>query len=140
MERPYDTVEAMSPLRLIVACDRCARQFDATELAAGSRFRCACGHLLAVPAPTSHEAAVVRCSSCGAPRQGQAAACGFCSADFTLHEQDLDTICSQCLARISGKGRFCHHCGTALLVEELAAPGSTPTNWTGCSPGSAAAA
>lgn len=111
---------AVSPLRLIVACDRCARQFDAAGLAVGSRFRCACGHLLVVPAPSSHEAAVVRCSSCGAPRQGQAAACGFCSADFTLHEQDLDTICSRCLARISGKGRFCHHCGTALLVEQRA--------------------
>ncbi len=117
----------MSPLRLIVACDRCARQLDATGLAAGSRFRCACGELLTVPAATSHQAAVVRCSSCGAPRQGQALSCGFCGADFTLREQDLDTICPKCLARISGKGRFCHHCATPLLVEERAGEPSEHT-------------
>lgn len=76
--------------------------------------------LLAVPAATSHEAAVVRCASCGGPRQGQAEACGFCGSDFTLHDQDLDTICPQCMARISGKASFCHGCGTAVLVEELA--------------------
>lgn len=114
----------MSGLRLIVACGSCERQYDASGRAAGSRFHCSCGEVLRVPAPSSHEAAVVRCSSCGAPRQGGAAACSFCSADFTLHERDLDTICPRCLARISGKARFCHACATPILVESAA---GTPT-------------
>lgn len=110
----------MALLRQIVACGECARQFDAGRLAAGSRFRCACGSLLAVPTASSHEAAVVRCSSCGGPRQDQARACSFCGGGFTLREQDLDAICPRCLARISRKGRFCHHCATPILVEETA--------------------
>lgn len=110
----------MALLRQIVACGDCARQFDAGDLAPGSRFRCACGALLAVPTTGSHEAAVVRCSSCGGPRQDQARACSFCGGDFTLREQDLDAICPTCLARISRKGRFCHHCATPILVEETA--------------------
>jgi Zn-finger nucleic acid-binding protein len=110
----------MAGLRLIAACPHCGRQSDASELAPGSRFRCSCGDLVSVPEPRSHEAAVVRCSSCGAPREGEAPACGFCGADFTLHERDLDTICPGCCARVSGRARFCHHCATALIVEQKA--------------------
>lgn len=110
----------MPMLRLIVACNVCGRQFDASEREIGSSFRCSCGTRILVPAPRPHEAAVVRCSSCGAPRLGQAARCSFCDADFTLREQDLDTLCPHCMARTSGRSSFCHHCGCALLVEELA--------------------
>jgi Zn-finger nucleic acid-binding protein len=60
-------------------------------------------------------AEVVRCSACGAPRFGHAADCVFCEASFTLHEQDLDTLCPQCAHRVSSKGRYCHHCGTPVL-------------------------
>lgn len=115
----------MPNLRLIVACERCARQYDASRRTVGSRFRCACGEVLTVPRPSSHEAAVVRCSSCGAPRQGQKNACSFCGADFTLHERDLDTICPHCMARISGRARFCHACATPVLV---AAAAGSPTD------------
>ncbi len=106
-------------MRLLVACPDCARQFDATGRTVESRFRCLCGRLLTVPAATSHDAAVVRCSACGAPRQQQAAACGYCGADFTLHERDLHTICPTCMARVSDRARFCHHCATPLLPQPL---------------------
>lgn len=110
----------MPDLRLIAACPSCGRQSDASGLAPGSRFRCSCGERVEVPQARSHEAAVVRCSSCGAPREGEAPACRFCGADFTLHERDLDTVCPRCCARISGRARFCHHCATPVLVEERA--------------------
>lgn len=110
----------MPTLRLLVACPRCARQYDASERTVGSRFRCSCGEILTVPEPKPHAAAVVRCSSCGAPRQGAAAVCSFCGADFTLHEQDLDTLCPGCMARVSGRARFCHYCATPLVAEEAA--------------------
>ncbi|MGE3803614.1 MAG: zf-TFIIB domain-containing protein, partial [Gemmataceae bacterium] len=61
----------------------------------------------------------------GGPRQAGAAACGFCQSDFTLHERDLQTVCPHCLARVSDRARFCHHCGTGL-VPELNAGHNTP--------------
>ena len=63
----------------------------------------------------------MRCASCGAARQEGAKTCTYCGSDFTLHEQDLETICPSCLARISNTAHFCHHCGTAIAPEEVAA-------------------
>ncbi len=107
-------------MRLLVACPQCKRQFDATGRAVGSRFRCHCGTVLKIRRPHGHDAAVVRCSSCGGPRQEQSTACGYCGADFTIHEQDLNTVCPQCLARVSDRAKYCHHCGVALVPETLA--------------------
>ncbi len=69
----------------------------------------------------AHDAAVVRCSACGAPRSGQERACRYCNSDFTLHERDLDTLCPQCMSRVSGKARFCHSCATPLLLSQATA-------------------
>ncbi|MEM6531867.1 MAG: zf-TFIIB domain-containing protein [Myxococcota bacterium] len=66
----------------------------------------------------SHDAAVVRCSACGAPRGGDDSACGFCGASFTLHEQDLNVICPSCFTRISAQAKFCHSCSTPIAVEQ----------------------
>ena len=108
-------------VRKLVRCPVCHRQFDATRLAVGSRFRCRCGAAIAVPEIASRDAAVVRCASCGAAREEGALSCGYCGSDFTLHEQDLETTCPSCFARISNAARFCHHCGTSIAPEELAA-------------------
>lgn len=105
----------LAAMRVLVACSECTRQYDASKLAAGSRFRCLCGSILQVQLPEPHDAAVVRCSSCGAPRDQQRQACRFCGADFTLHERDLHTICPACMTRVSDRARFCHHCASPLL-------------------------
>jgi Zn-finger nucleic acid-binding protein len=102
-------------MRLLVSCPACKRQYDAGDLGVGDRFHCLCGRTLEVPTPLAHDAAVVRCSACGAPRLGESANCRFCDADFTLHERDLHTICPECMARISDRARYCHHCATPLL-------------------------
>jgi Zn-finger nucleic acid-binding protein len=107
-------------MRLLVACSDCKKQYDASSLSAGSRFRCLCGAVLEVHQPEPHDAAVVRCSSCGAPRQGESVSCHFCSADFTLHERDLHTICPECMARVSDQARFCHHCASPLIPSGIA--------------------
>jgi Zn-finger nucleic acid-binding protein len=101
-------------LRGLVACGACGRQYDASHLAARSRFRCACGAVVSVPRFAAQDAAVVRCSACGAPRQGGAASCAHCAADFTARETDLHTLCPACMARISDRARFCHHCATPI--------------------------
>lgn len=108
-------------MHFLIACSGCRRQFDVAGLPVGESVRCSCGGLLEVPRPQAHDAAVVRCSSCGGPREEHALACRYCKADFTLHEQDLDTICSRCMARVSGRSRFCHSCGTPVLVRQASA-------------------
>ena len=108
-------------MRKLVGCPACHRQFDATRLAVGSRFRCRCGTAIDVPKIDSRDAAVVRCASCGAAREEGAPSCAYCGSDFTIHEQDLETTCPSCFARISNQARFCHHCGTAIAPEDIAA-------------------
>lgn len=76
---------------------------------------------MTVPEISSHDAAVVRCASCGAARQDGAKSCGYCGSDFTLLAQDMDTICPSCFALIGNAARFCHHCGTSIAPEEIAA-------------------
>ena len=104
-------------MRLLIACPECKRQYDAVGKEIGTRFHCRCGEVVAVRQPHGHDASVVRCSSCGAPRESESAACTFCTADFTLHERDLHTVCPKCLARISDRAKYCHHCGVHILPE-----------------------
>ena len=106
-------------MRLLIACPACRRQYDASDRPIGGRFRCRCGTIVTIARPQGHDATVVRCSSCGAPRSEGASHCQFCGADFTLREQDLDTICPHCLARISDRAKFCDHCGHPLAAEPL---------------------
>jgi len=116
-------------MQLIITCSQCRRQYDGTGKPAGARYRCTCGAALEVPQPQPHEAAVVRCSSCGGPRESAAAACHYCGADFTLREQDLDAACPRCHARMSSQAAYCHACGTpvqmrtAVTATELPCPG-----------------
>jgi Zn-finger nucleic acid-binding protein len=107
-------------MKLLVACTECHRQFDASDLAATSRFRCTCGQIIVVPEAKGHEAAVVRCSACGGPRKGNATVCGYCQAEFTLHEQDLQVLCAHCMTRVSCKAKFCHHCAAPIAPEGAA--------------------
>ncbi len=104
-------------MRALVACPSCVRQFDATGLSAGSRVHCGCGAVLVVPRFRPHDAEVVRCASCSAPRRAGTLSCAHCGSDYTLHEQDLQTICPACMARISDRARYCHHCATPIAPQ-----------------------
>jgi len=104
-------------MRLLVQCPHCKRQYNAGRRGVGNRFRCHCGRLLEIQQPQGHDARAVRCSACGAPRTENSDACPYCQAEFTLHERDLNTVCPNCLARVSDGARFCHHCGIGLVPE-----------------------
>jgi Zn-finger nucleic acid-binding protein len=109
---------AESPAKLLIACPACKRQYDATGYAARSRFHCTCGETVEVPEVRAHDAAVVRCASCSAPRTAGATSCRHCGADYTLHEQDLQTICPSCMTRVSSRARYCHHCATPIAPQD----------------------
>jgi len=120
-------------MRLLIECPQCGRQYDATGKKVGTQFRCHCGQPVTVQQPAGRDAAVVRCSSCGAPRNEGSRNCRFCQSDFTLHERDLHTVCPRCLARVSDRASFCHHCGVAL-VPEMVAGDETPLDCPACGP------
>lgn len=102
------------PLRFLVGCPACFRQFDAGGHAPGDALRCLCGERLVVPTPRGGEVEIVRCSSCGAPREPGARRCEFCRAPFAKAEHDRNTICSGCASRISDRARFCPACGVRI--------------------------
>ena len=106
-------------MRVLVACHKCHRQYQAPEKAIGREFHCVCGEPMKVDRPEGRDSAVVRCSSCAAPRRDQQTNCEFCGADFTLREQDLETICPRCFARLSDNAKFCDHCGHSLAAEPI---------------------
>lgn len=106
-------------MRLLVACPACERRFDATGRSPGSRFRCHCGEVVVVQRVDGHEAAVVRCSGCAAPRAPGAVNCVHCGAAFEAGEVARNTICSSCMTRCADGARFCHGCGTALASESV---------------------
>ena len=108
---------AENRLRILVSCNHCDRQYDASGRTAGRHFRCACGDLITVPVVRAHDAAVVRCSSCGGVRMDRQPACTYCGADLSLHERDLHTVCPECMARISDRARYCHYCATPIAVQ-----------------------
>lgn len=107
-------------MRLLIACSSCSRRYEAAERKIGTRFRCHCGAVLEVRQPKGHNSSVVRCSSCGGARAKGSRNCGYCGADFTLHERDLHTVCPSCFSRVSDRAKFCSHCGTALNAEMVA--------------------
>jgi hypothetical protein len=107
-------------MRLFVACPDCDRKYKVAANKLGKRFRCHCGQVLEVRESEGHEAAVIRCSSCGSAREKGRNRCGYCDADFTIRERDLHTVCPKCLARVSDKAKYCQHCATKLTGEHVA--------------------
>lgn len=110
----------MTQARILARCSDCKRQYDVSKRPPGSSIRCRCSRVLKVPdvSAKGHNAAVVRCSACGGPRHGDETSCIYCKASFTLHEQDLHTICPSCFTRISARAKFCHSCGEPISVEQ----------------------
>jgi len=101
----------------VVRCEVCKRRYDVSKKKVGSAFRCKCGEVVTIPEDQGHDAAVVRCSGCGAAREDGSVACSYCGSDFTLRETDLNAVCPSCQTRVSSQGRFCHHCGSRTSAD-----------------------
>lgn len=109
-------------MQILAACPGCQRRYELTGQPPGTRFSCSCGGAVTVPEPKAHDAPVVRCCSCGAPRRGGEAVCRYCASEFTLYARDLDALCPGCMARVSHRARFCHSCAAPILAAQASPP------------------
>lgn len=100
---------------MILACTGCDGRYDVTGHPIGQQFRCRCGAVMTLEAPSS-QAGQLACPQCGAGVAPHAKACEFCAAELLLKG------CPRCLSRVFHGHKHCPDCGAEL---DLAATGST---------------
>ena len=105
--------------RTLNACPDCARQYDVSHLSVGARVACTCGRAFEARFPRPHSPRHVRCSSCGGNLQLDAPRCPYCSAEVTLEEKHLTSICPGCCARVLDRAGFCMECGIAIQPQAI---------------------
>ena len=92
---------------MILACPGCDSRYDVTGHAPGQRFRCRCGTILTLTAP-SPQAGLLACPQCGAGVSPTAHACEFCASELLLK------ACPRCLSRVFHGHKHCPECGAEL--------------------------
>ena len=102
------------PFVKLVACSDCHAQYDVTSMVEGSAFDCRCGTTLEARSPKVVEAAVSRCSACGAVARGQDDDCSYCGSEIVRAAHRGGLICPECMARNLDDARFCLACGTGF--------------------------
>lgn len=105
----------------LVACPRCARQWDCAGIPRGERLRCACGEVFAPEVRAPRAPRVFRCGNCGAALPAEGRSCGYCTAEITLEERGLSGVCPGCSSRLLRGARFCMECGLSIQPQRLAA-------------------
>jgi Zn-finger nucleic acid-binding protein len=108
-----------SPVRNLLACPRCSRQYDVGELQFGECVRCLCGEMLRWIHRPAHDPQRRRCPHCGAACPAEASACSFCKAEIQLDDRGLAEVCPACYARLLRGARFCMECGLSIQPQAL---------------------
>ncbi|MBK7641917.1 MAG: zf-TFIIB domain-containing protein [Planctomycetes bacterium] len=108
-----------SPARNLIACPRCARQYDVGDLRFGECVRCLCGEMLRWVQRAAHDPERRRCPHCGAPCPAQAHACSYCKAEIQLDDRGLAEVCPGCYARLLRGAHFCMECGLSIQPQAL---------------------
>jgi ribosomal protein L40E/Zn-finger nucleic acid-binding protein len=101
----------------LVACRACHTQFDVTHVEAPF-FDCRCGETIRNEAQSAVDAAVQRCSACGALLPEKADHCDYCRA-AVVRAGELPLICPECYARNGETAKFCVSCGVEFRPEAL---------------------
>lgn len=99
---------------MILGCSGCHSRYDVTGHAVGQQFRCRCGQVLTLEAP-SPQAGLLACPHCGAGVAPTASSCQHCSNELLLK------ACPRCLTRVFHGHRHCPECGTELGVAATSA-------------------
>ncbi|MGE0870076.1 MAG: zf-TFIIB domain-containing protein [Kofleriaceae bacterium] len=97
---------------MILACAGCNSRYDVTGHAIGQQFRCRCGVISTLEAP-SRQAGMLSCPRCGAGVAPTAKTCEHCSSELLLK------ACPRCLSRVFHGHHHCPECGTELAVAAI---------------------
>jgi Zn-finger nucleic acid-binding protein len=101
----------------LVACRDCHAQYDVTDVAEPF-FDCRCGANVRNEAQAAVDAAVQRCSACGALLPEQAENCDYCRA-AVVRAGVFSLICPECFGRNAETAKFCVSCGVEFRPEGL---------------------
>jgi Zn-finger nucleic acid-binding protein len=104
---------------MLLACERCHRQYDVGDFPPGARVRCACGHLNTVAAPRRRQVEMLHCASCGGRLAAARTSCEYCSAEVRLGDRGLGPACPECFAGTLVGARHCSTCGVRLEPEAV---------------------
>jgi Zn-finger nucleic acid-binding protein len=99
---------------MILACAGCDGRYDVTGYAIGTQFRCRCGTVTTLAAPSS-QAGLLACPHCGAGVAPTAARCEHCAAELLLK------ACPRCLSRVFHGHKHCPECGAGLDIAAIGA-------------------
>ncbi len=100
---------------MILACAGCDSRYDVTGYPVGQQFRCRCGTITTLQAP-SPQAGLLACPHCGAGVSPLAKACEHCSYELLLK------ACPRCLSRVFHGHKHCPECGAELSLAATAEP------------------
>jgi len=105
---------------MIVECPGCKSRYDVSGRPAGTRARCRCGTVFALPEPEG-AAGALSCPNCGAMVETGGHQCQFCRAELLMR------ACPRCFARIFHGHSHCPHCGVTVDVPAHANPDGSTT-------------
>ncbi|MDQ3371046.1 MAG: zf-TFIIB domain-containing protein [Myxococcota bacterium] len=100
---------------MILACAGCDSRYDVTGHPVGQQFRCRCGVVTALQAP-SRQAGLLGCPHCGAGVSPTSRTCDHCQHALLLK------ACPRCLSRVFHGHKHCPECGTELSVAATVEP------------------
>ncbi|MEZ4362787.1 MAG: zf-TFIIB domain-containing protein [Kofleriaceae bacterium] len=100
---------------MILGCPTCDGRYDVTGHPVGQQFRCRCGTILTLEAP-SRQAGALSCPQCGANVAATASSCDHCSAHLMLK------ACPRCLSRVFHGHKHCPDCGAELSLVATTEP------------------
>jgi Zn-finger nucleic acid-binding protein len=98
---------------MIIACHGCDSRYDVTGHPIGQMFRCRCGTILTLQAP-SQQAGMLACPHCGAGVAPTAGHCEHCAQHLLLK------ACPRCLSRVFHGHKHCPECGAELSLAATA--------------------
>jgi len=99
---------------LLLACPKCARQYDVSHLAPKSKVRCLCDQVIEVTWRKPFVVAALQCSECGGPAERDDECCRFCGVVLPEKERRASSLCPVCFARIEEDARHCRACGVRI--------------------------
>lgn len=100
---------------MILACSGCDSRYDVTGHPVGQQFRCRCGTINTLEAPSS-QAGLLSCPHCGAGVAPSATQCSFCTHELLLK------ACPRCLSRVFHGHKHCPECGAELSLAASVEP------------------